>query len=117
MELAQQKRVESILYIFSAIEQSPRFAERQTPQRDCERQRWREREEERESVSVRLRGSMLRLMVLWYICLCVCVCMCGECGELPWPWSGAPLTKVFVVEITGGGGHSWWGHDSLCPLR
>lgn len=103
MEKAQQKRGESILYIFSAIEQSPRSADRQTPQRDRERQRWREREEERESLSVRLRGSMLRLMVLWYICVCVCVCMRGECGELPWPWPGAPLSKVFVVELTRGG--------------
>lgn len=52
----------------------------------------------RESLSVQLQGSMLRLMVLWYIC--VCVCMCGECGEPSWPWLGAPLNKVFVVELT-----------------
>lgn len=26
--------------------------------------------------------------------LCVCVCMCTECGELPWPWPGAPLSEV-----------------------
>lgn len=54
------------------------------------------------SVSVRLGGSTLRLMVLWYIC--IRVCMCGECGELPWPRPGAPLSKVFVVAHTGGGG-------------
>lgn len=54
------------------------------------------------SVSVGLRGSTLRLMVLWYIC--IHVCMCRECGELPWPRPGAPLTKVFVVAHTGGGG-------------
>ena len=35
--------------------------------------------------------------------LCVSVCMRGECGELPWPWPGAPLSKVFVVELTRGG--------------
>ena len=106
MEKAQQTRGESILYIFSAIEQSPRSADRQTPQRETERGRDGEkREEERESLSVRLQGSMLRLMVLWYICVCECVCVCvrGECGELPWPWPGAPLSKVFVVELTRGG--------------
>lgn len=31
--MAQQKKGESILYIFSAIEQSPRSVDRQTPQR------------------------------------------------------------------------------------
>lgn len=29
--------------------------------------------------------------------------MHGECGELPWPWPGAPLSEVFVVELTRGG--------------
>lgn len=77
---AQQKRGESILYIFSAIEQSPRSVDRQTPQRAWERQRWREGEEERESV--------LCSMVLWWI-----LCVRGEHSELPWPWPGAPLSK------------------------
>lgn len=113
---AQQKRRESILYIFSAIEQSPRSVDRQTPQRDWERQRWREREEERERVSVRLQGSMLRFMVLWCI---LCVCMGSVVRSLAWPWPGAPLSKVFEVELTrwGWGGHSQWGHNSLCPPR
>lgn len=38
----------------------------------------------------------------WWYCG-TCVCMHGECGELPWPWPGAPLSKVFVVELTRGG--------------
>lgn len=71
--IAQQKRGESILYIFSAIEQSPHSVDRQTPQRARERLGWRGGEEQRQ-----------RSMV-W--------CVCGECCELPWPWPGAPLSK------------------------
>lgn len=71
--IAQQKRGESILYIFSAIEQSPRSVDRQTPQRAPERLGWRGGEEQRQ-----------RSMV-W--------CVRGECWELPWPWPGAPLSK------------------------
>lgn len=71
--IAQQKRGESILYIFSAIEQSPRSVDRQTPQRARERLGWRGGEEQRQ-----------RSMV-W--------CVRGECCELPWPWPGAPLNK------------------------
>lgn len=73
------------------------------------------REGERECSAPREHAALDGIVV--HLFVCVCVCLCGECGELPWPWSGAPLTKVFVVEITGGGGHSWWGHDTLCPLR
>lgn len=43
--------------------------------------------------------------------------MHGECGELPWPWPGAPLSEVFVVELTIGGVIPGWGHDSLCLPR
>lgn len=41
--------------------------------------------------------------IVVHLCVCVSVCAHGECGELPWPWPGAPLSKVFVVELTGGG--------------
>lgn len=117
MEEAQQKRGESILYIFSAIEQSPRSADRQTPQRDWERQRWREKEEERESLSVRLQGSMLRLMVLWYIFVCVSVCVCvGSAVSSLGPCQGPHSARSLWLSSLEGG-HSWWGHDSLCPPR
>lgn len=111
MEMAQQRRGESILYIFSAIEQSPRFAERQTPQRDGERQEWREREG-REGVlecsAPRERAALDGVVVH------LRVCICGECGEPPpQSWLGAPLSKVFVVEVSGEG-HSWWGYNFWC---
>lgn len=38
--------------------------------------------------------------VVVHLCACVFVCMREECGELPRPWLGAPLSKVFVVELT-----------------
>lgn len=28
------------------------------------------------------------------------MCMRRECGEFLWPWLGAPISKVFVVELT-----------------
>lgn len=80
MEMAQQKRGESILYIFSAIEQSPRSADRQTPQRDGERQKWREgegREGVLECSAPRERAALDGVVVH------LRVCICGECGEPP----------------------------------
>lgn len=75
--MAQQKRGESILYIFSAIEQSPRSVDRQTPQRAPERRRWREGEEERESV---LRSAARR----WILCVR------GERERAPSALTGGP---------------------------
>lgn len=95
-----EERGESILYIFSAIEQSPRSADRQTPQRGWERQRWRERQEERESLSVRLQGGAC---CAWWYCgtfrVYVCVCVGSVVSSLG-PGQGPPLSKVFVVELT-----------------
>lgn len=105
------------MYIFSAIEQSPRSADRQTPQRAPERQRWREREEERESLSVRLQGSMLRLMVLWYICVCVCLCVRMESVVSSLGPGQGPHSARSLWLSSLEGGQSWWGHDGLCPPR
>lgn len=99
-----EARGESILYIFSAIEQSPRSADRRTPQRETGRGGDGEKkgEEERESASVRLRGSTLRLMVLW----CVCMYVCGECGELPLALARGPTQQGFC-------GWDHWRRGSL----
>jgi len=45
-----------------------------------------------------LDGVVVHLCV--FVCVSVCVHVRGECVELPWPWLGAPLSKVFVVELT-----------------
>ena len=62
--------------------------------------------------------------VVVHLCVCVCDCLCvyvcvGSVVSSLGPRRDAPLSKVFVVELTGekGEGHSWWGHDSLCPPR
>lgn len=99
-EIAQQKRGESILYIFSAIEQSPRSVDRQTPQRARERLRRRGGEEERQ--------SMLRLMVL-----SVCV---GSAASSHGPGRGLHSARVCGAELSKEGGHSWLGRDSLTVL-
>lgn len=85
-------RGESILYIFSAIEQSPRSADRRTPQRetgrggDGEKKRG-GREGERERSAQREHAALDGIVV------CVCVCMrVGSVVSSLWPWPGAPLS-------------------------
>lgn len=87
-------RGESVLYIFSAIEQSPRSADRRTPQRetgrggDGEKKRG-GREGERERSAQREHAALDGIVV------CVCMYVCGECGELPLALARGPTQQGF----------------------
>ena len=70
-----RKERESVLYIFSAIEQSPMLCGKtDSPEKWKEREKEGEGDEERKARErVELGGSVQGLIVLVLVCVCVCV--------------------------------------------